>query len=72
MSRVARDLARRLAGAGIDSSALAAIVNETAVARAEAINADGLQAQIAFLLEAYGPGEIERMAFDHQRKAPES
>jgi hypothetical protein len=69
MSRVARDLARRVAAAGIDASALIAVVNELAAARAEAINADGLQAQIAFLLEAYGPGEVERMAFDHQRKA---
>jgi hypothetical protein len=44
-------------------------VNEVAAARADAINREGLKAQIAFLLEAYGPGEIERMAFNGQREA---
>lgn len=69
MSRVARDLARRLAAAGIEASALAAIVNEAAAVRADAINREGLKAQIAFLLEAYGPGEIERMALNDRREA---
>ncbi len=62
MSRTVRDLARRLAAAGVDSSALAAAVSDLAAARAEAINSDGLQAQIAYLLEAYGPGDIEAVA----------
>lgn len=62
MSRLARHLARRLATAGIDASALAALVSEMAAARAEAINSEGLQAQIAYLLEAYGPGDIDAIA----------
>lgn len=32
-----------------------------AAARADAINREGLEVQIAFLLEAYGPGEIETL-----------
>jgi hypothetical protein len=62
MSRMVRDLARRLTAAGIGESALAATVNELAAARAQAINSEGLQAQIAHLLEAYGPDEIEAIA----------
>jgi hypothetical protein len=62
MSRTARDLTRHLAEAGVDAAALAALVSDTAAARAEAINADGLHAQIAYLLETYGPGEIEAFA----------
>jgi hypothetical protein len=62
MSGTTRDLARRLAAAGVDSSALVPAVNDLAAARAEAINTDGLQAQISFLLEAYGPSEIEAVA----------
>jgi hypothetical protein len=62
MSQIARDLARRLAGAGIGAAALAPIVNDMAAARAEAINCEGLQSQIEYLLEAYGPGEIEDIA----------
>ena len=57
MRQIARDLARRLAAAGVDARALAALVNEMATARAEAINREGLQAQTAYLLQAYGPGE---------------
>jgi hypothetical protein len=38
------------------------LVNDMAAARAEVINREGLQAQIAYLLEAYGPGEIEHLA----------
>jgi len=63
MSRIARDLARRLAAAGIDAARLAAHVSDMATARAEAINGEGLEAQIAYLLEARGPGEIEDLAF---------
>lgn len=62
MSRIARDLARRLTAAGIDDRALAGTVADMAAARAEAVNSEGLQAQIAFLLEAYGPDEIEAIA----------
>jgi hypothetical protein len=62
MSQIARDLARRLAAAGVDASALAALVTDIAAARAEAINREGLQAQIAYPLEAYGLGEIESLA----------
>jgi hypothetical protein len=62
MSRVARDLARRVAAAGIDASALAAVVNEVAAARADAINREGLEAQVAYMLEAYGPGGIGAVA----------
>lgn len=61
MSRIARDLARRLATAGADPSALVALVSDMAEARAEAINREGLEAQLAFLLEAYGPDEIETL-----------
>ena len=64
MSRIARDLARNLAAAGIDSSALSALVSDMAAARSEAINCEGLEAQIAYLLEAYGPGEIETLALN--------
>lgn len=62
MSRTARDLTRRLAEARVDAAALAALVNDMAAARADAINADGLQAQIGYLLESYDPGEIEAVA----------
>jgi hypothetical protein len=66
VSQIARDLARRLTVAGVDASVFAALVNHMAAARAEAINHEGLQAQIAYLLEAYGPGEIETLAFGNQ------
>jgi hypothetical protein len=62
MSRTARDLARRLAEAEVDAAALAVLVNDMAAARAAAINADGLQAQIGYLLESYGAAEIEHLA----------
>ncbi len=62
MSRLARNLARRLATAGVDSSALAETVSDLTSGRAEAINCEGLQAQIDFLLEAQGPGKIEALA----------
>ena len=65
MSRIGRDLARRLAASGVDVSVLAAIVNDMAAARSEAINREGLEAQIAYLLEAYGPDEIERLTLSH-------
>jgi hypothetical protein len=61
MSRIARDLARRLTAAGVDASVIAALVSDVGAARAEAINREGLQAQIAHLLEAYGPAEIEQL-----------
>jgi hypothetical protein len=41
----------------VDASVLAAVVSDMPVARVEAINSEGLQAQVAYLLEAYGPGE---------------
>ena len=63
MSQITRDLARRLAAAGVDASVLAPHVSDMTAARAEAINHEGLQAQIACLLEAYGRGEIESLAF---------
>jgi hypothetical protein len=62
MSRIARDPARRLAAGGVDASGLTALVSDMAAARAEAINHEGLEAQIAYLLEAYGCGEIEHLA----------
>jgi hypothetical protein len=62
MSGIARDLARCLAAAGVDTVALAGAVRDVAAARAEAINGEGLQAQITYLLEAYGPSEIEAIA----------
>jgi predicted DNA-binding transcriptional regulator AlpA len=68
MSRPARDLARRLTSAGIDPSVLVASVNDMASARAEAINREGLQAQISYLLEAYGPSEIESLALANRRQ----
>jgi hypothetical protein len=61
MSRIARDPARHLAAGGVDASGLTALVSDMA-ARAEAINHEGLEAQIAYLLEAYGCGEIEHLA----------
>jgi hypothetical protein len=39
-----------------------------ATARAEAVNAEGLRAQIEYLLQAYGPSEIEQLAKPVQRK----
>jgi hypothetical protein len=63
MSQIARDLTRRLAAAGVDASVFAALVSEMAAACAEAINREGLGAQVVYLLEAYGPGEIESIAF---------
>jgi hypothetical protein len=68
MSQIARDLARRLAAAAVDASTLAALVNDMAAARADTINSDGLQAQVTYLLEAYGPGDIERLAFGNRRR----
>jgi hypothetical protein len=62
MSQIARDLARRLAAAGVNPAALAATVADVATARAEAVNAEGLRSQIEYLLETYGPGEIEAIA----------
>lgn len=70
MSRNARDLARRLAAAGVDPLALAALVSDMTAARTEAINREGLEAQIAFLLEAYGPGEIETLALRSRERQP--
>jgi len=66
MSPVFRDLARHLAGAGVDSLVLAEFVNDMAPARAEAINREGLQAQISYLLKAYGASEIESIAFSNR------
>jgi isopentenyl diphosphate isomerase/L-lactate dehydrogenase-like FMN-dependent dehydrogenase len=68
MSRIARDLVRRLAAAGVDASVLAVLVSDMTEARAEAINHEGLQAQIAYLLEAYGPGEIETLALGNRQR----
>lgn len=70
MSRIARDLARRLTAAGADPSALAALVSDMAEARAEAINREGLEAQLAFLLEAYGPDEIEGLVLRGCKEQP--
>jgi hypothetical protein len=39
-----------------------------ALACAEAINREGLQAQISYLLEAYGPSEIESFALANRRQ----
>jgi hypothetical protein len=39
-----------------------------ATSRAETVNAEGLRAQIEYLLEAYGPAKIERIARQVQRK----
>ena len=68
MSRLARDLARRLTGAGIYPSVLAAFVNDMALACAEATNREGLQAQISYLPEAYGPSEIGSFALANRRQ----
>jgi hypothetical protein len=68
MSQIARDLARRLAAACADASVLTALVTDPASARAEAINREGLQAQIAYLLEAYGPGEIESFVLGNRAR----
>lgn len=62
MKRIARNLARQLAAAETDAEALAALVSDMAVARGEAINRKGLQAQVEYLLKACGPGEIESLA----------
>lgn len=59
MSWIARDLARRQAAADVDASPLVALVIDRAAARAGAINRERPEAQIAHLLEAYGPAEIE-------------
>lgn len=66
MSQISRDLARRLVAAGVSTSALAPIVTDMAAARAEAINREGLQSQVEYLLEAYGPSEIEDIALRSQ------
>ena len=70
MSRIACDVARRLAAAGVGASTLAALVNDMAAARAEAINGEGPEAQIAFLLEAYGPDEIETLVLRSREGQP--
>jgi hypothetical protein len=62
VSRIARDLTRQLAEAGIEASALVLAGNHVLAARADAINAEGLRLQIEFLLETYGPSEIEEIA----------
>ena len=72
MSRVARDLAPSLTAAGIGESVLAATVNAMAAARAEAINTQGLPAQIAYLLEAYGPDEIAALALGNSPAGEQS
>jgi hypothetical protein len=63
MSEIARVLAGRLAAAGVDASVLAARIRDMPETRVEAINHEGLQAQVAYLLEAYGPTGIEIPAF---------
>jgi hypothetical protein len=68
MSRTAAELAQRLSAAGIQPPVLASTVTDMAAARAEAVNTEGLRAQIEYLLEAYGPAEIERLATQVQRK----
>ena len=68
MSRTATELAGRLTEAGIQSSILTSTVVDMAASRAEAVNAEGLRAQIEYLLEAYGPAEIERIAGQARRK----
>jgi hypothetical protein len=68
MSREAADLAERLNAAGIQPPALASTVMDMAASRAEAVNAEGLRSQIEYLLEAYGPAEIERIARQVQKK----
>ena len=68
MSRIAAELTRRLAAADIQTSVLAGAVTDMATARAEAVNAEGLRAQIEYLLQAYGPSEIEQLAKPVQRK----
>jgi hypothetical protein len=68
VSQIARDLTRRLVAAGVDTSVLIALVSDMATTRAAAINREGLHAQIAYLLEAYGPGEIESFAFGNQSR----
>jgi hypothetical protein len=62
MSGVASELAKRLAAAGVGSSALAQAVVDMAMANAESINREGIRSQIEFLLSAWGPGEIEKLA----------
>lgn len=62
MSRIARDLARGLTAAGVDASGLAALVSDMAATRAAAVNGEGPASQTAYLLEAYGPDEIEHLA----------
>jgi hypothetical protein len=62
MSQVSRDLERCLAAAGVEASALAPLVIDMSAARAEAINREGLRSQVEYLLETYGPGEIEAIA----------
>ena len=62
MSRVASDLANRLRAGGVTAAQLAPAVADKAAAEAEAINAEGLRAQIEYLLEVFGPGEIEEIA----------
>jgi hypothetical protein len=62
MGQVARDLARRLKVAGLGPAALSEAVVHVAAAHAEAVNSGGLRRQVEFLLEAYGPDEIETIA----------
>ena len=58
MAQTARQLAKRLAAVGIGPEALTQEVLEVSAARGAAINEAGLEAQCAFLLEAYGPEEL--------------
>ncbi|MGH7122116.1 MAG: hypothetical protein ACREFP_24500 [Acetobacteraceae bacterium] len=66
MSRISDERARHLAVAGVEDSVLAALVADTAAARAAAINREGLQVRITYPLEADRSGEIESLAIGNQ------
>jgi hypothetical protein len=62
LANLARQLARRLADDGVSPEALREVVTDIALARADANNVDGLEAQLTFLLDVSGPEElVERL-----------
>jgi hypothetical protein len=70
MASAARLLAKRLVDAGFGPGDLRQAVLDMSVSLADAANDEGLEAQCAFLLQAYGPDELfARFADNCQRVA---
>ena len=68
MSQIARDLARRLAAAGVDASVLAASRKRHGVGARGGDQSRRAASPDRYLLEAYGPSEIESSALGNRRQ----